>query len=371
MNKVLQEKRSVLLVGTFLSDTRGVRSVCEDLALRLSQAGWRVVTTSGKPGRLSRLIDITSTTWLKRHEYEVAQVDLYSGQAFIWAEAACSILRLANKPYVLTLHGGDLPSFAGRWPRRVRALLRSAAAVTVPSRYLLERMIQYRDDLQLQPNPLSLADYEFGFRSNPSPNLIWLRAFHRIYNPSLAPRVLALLVEEFPDIGLTMIGPDKEDGSLEEMWSVASKLGVEKRIHATGKVAKKEIPSWLNRSDIFLNTTNVDNTPVSVLEAMACGLCVVSTNVGGIPYLLKHERDALLTPKDDAPAMARAVRRILKVTRLAEHLSQNGRAKAESFDWSQILPRWEKILTVASKGRDALGKDCIVEVKGSVGSSVN
>jgi glycosyltransferase involved in cell wall biosynthesis len=100
----------------------------------------------------------------------------------------------------------------------------------------------------------------------------------------------------------------------------------------------------MSRGDIFLNTTNVDNTPISVLEAMACGLCVVSTNVGGIPYLLEHEHDALLVPPDDPAAVATAVRRLLTEPDLAEQLSRNARQKAEKFDWSIILPQWEALL---------------------------
>ncbi len=61
-------------------------------------------------------------------------------------------------------------------------------------------------------------------------------------------------------------------------------------------VEKSEVPAWLAKGDIFLNTTNVDNTPVSVIEAQAAGLCVVSTNVGGIPFLLENGKDALLVP---------------------------------------------------------------------------
>ena len=118
-----------------------------------------------------------------------------------------------------------------------------------------------------------------------------------------------------------------------------------------GSIPKQKVPEWMNKTNIFLNTTNFDNTPISVIEAMASGLCIVSTNVGGIPYLLTHEQDALLVPPDNPQAMASAVRRILTEPRLAEHLSRNARVKAEQFDWSAILPQWEAILThVIQKG---------------------
>ena len=80
---------------------------------------------------------------------------------------------------------------------------------------------------------------------------------------------------------------------------------------------------------------------------MACGLCVVSTNVGGIPYLLEHEYDSLLVPPNDPTAMADAIRRIVTEPGLASHLSQNARQKVEQFDWSKVLPQWEELLILA------------------------
>jgi glycosyltransferase involved in cell wall biosynthesis len=335
---------ALLMVGHFLSSSVGTRSVCEDLADRLSAAGWPVWTTSTHLGRLRRLSDMMLTAWRRRRQYAVVQVDVYSGPAFVWAEMTCRVLRLAHKPYVLTLHGGNLPNFARREPRRVQRLLGSAAAVTTPSRYLLEQMRPYSARLHLLPNALQIDNYEFRPRQHPRPHLVWLRAFHSIYQPELAVEVVSRLVGGFPEIALTMAGPDKRDGSRSRTEALAEQLGIGSRVALPGRVPKAEVPACLNRGDVFLNTTTVDNAPVSVLEAMACGLCVVSTNVGGIPYLLEDQRDALLVPAGDAEAMAAAVRRLLTEPGLAERLSRGARDKAEQFAWSVVLPQWEELL---------------------------
>ena len=80
-----------------------------------------------------------------------------------------------------------------------------------------------------------------------------------------------------------MVGPDK-DGSLEKTKQYAKEKGVLHRVRFTGGLSKTE---WIELSkdyNIFINTTNVDNTPVSVMEAMALGFPVISTNVGGVPF---------------------------------------------------------------------------------------
>jgi L-malate glycosyltransferase len=335
---------NVALVGNFLSASATTRTVGEELGARLTAAGHAVLMTSRAPRRVIRLLDMLATIVRRRRRYTVALIDVYSGAAFVYAEAVATLLRMLGKPYVLTLHGGRLPEFSRRWPGRTRRVLRGAAAVTAPSRYLLEQMKPYRDDILLLPNAVEVSAYPFHVRTAPRPRLVWLRAFHGMYNPSLAVAALARVAEQLPDVRLAMIGPDKGDGSLAATRRVAVAHHVEGQIVFAGGVPKRDVPRWLESADVFLNTTDVDNAPVSLVEAMAAGLCIVSTNVGGIPYLLEHERDALLVPPGNAGAMADAIQRLFDEPGLAARLSRNARLKAEQLDWSVVLPKWVELL---------------------------
>jgi glycosyltransferase involved in cell wall biosynthesis len=334
--------KSVLLIGNFLSAENVSRQVCEELEVRLKARGWRVVSASRKRNRMWRLIDFAWTAWSRRREYDLAVVDVFSGAAFFWAETACAVIAAAGRPFALALHGGSLPQFAERHPRRVKRLLGRATAVTAPSRYLRDGLATARGDIQVLPNGLELSNYAYRVRTD-FKRLVWLRAFERIYNPGLAVDVLAELAPEFPDLSLTMVGPDK-DGSMHDVRSRAAQLGLRDRVEFPGRVPKTEVPRWLDRGDIFLNTTNVDNMPVSVIEAMACGLPVVSTAVGGVPYLIEHDKSGLLVPPSDPQAMADAVRRLLKERSLADRLARAARSKIEVWDWDVVLPQWEALL---------------------------
>jgi glycosyltransferase involved in cell wall biosynthesis len=350
MEKVLRPQiPRLLFVGNFLSSVGENRGVIEDLAEKLRNSARASICVSPYRSGWIRGVHIVLTAVLRRWGYDLAVVDLYSGRAFVWGEALSFLLAALRCPFVLVLHGGGLPDFAKRYPQRVKACLTKATVVTTPSRYLIEQMRPYRADLRLLPNPLNLNAYRYKLRRQPQPDLVWLRAFHEIYNPSLAVKAGELLAAEFPAVRLTMIGPDKGDGSLQRLLQLARERHLIDRVILPGKISKGEVPNWMDKGDIFLNTTNVDNTPISVLEAMACGLCVVSTNVGGIPYLLEHEYDALLVPPDNPEAMATAVRRFLIEPGLAERISRNARQKAEQFDWSCILPQWEALLTFVAK----------------------
>ena len=166
-----------------------------------------------------------TTIFRNRNNFDVAHIDVFSGSAFIWAEVTAWILRLLSKPYILTLHGGNLPNFAAKYSRRVRTLLISANAVTTPSDYLLVQMQMYRDDIRLIPNPINLQNYTFRLRNKPQTRLLYLRALHKIYNPSLAIHTLEELIYEYPNIHLTIVGPDKGDGTAAKVDSLIVDTG--------------------------------------------------------------------------------------------------------------------------------------------------
>ena len=105
-------------------------------------------------------------------------------------------------------------------------VLTNAAAVTAPSRYLQEQMSRYREDIRLIPNGLDLARYPYRERANPEPTMVWLRALHAIYNPPMAIEVLAAVVRNHPEAHLWMVGPDKGDGSRQQVEEAAARLGV-------------------------------------------------------------------------------------------------------------------------------------------------
>ncbi len=345
----IDSRPRLLFVGNFLSGENQVPQLCEELADRFEMEGWSVLRTSSKAGKVARLAEMVVTAFRRRGDFDLVQIDLFSGSAFVWAEIVASALQAIQRPFALTLHGGLLPEFSARYPGRVRRLLRSAAVVTSPSAFLAERMREFRSDIEVLPNPLDLERFEFRPRDAPRPRLVWLRAFHEVYRPWLAVEVLGLLAATYPEARLIMFGPDKTDGSKEKTEAAIRRLGLEKRVSLGGAIPAEEVPSSLQDGDVFLNTSEVDNAPRSVVEAMACGLCVVSTDVGGVPYLLDDGQDGLLVPPDDPEAMANAVVRILSDSKLAESLSRNGRGKAESHDWSIVIPRWERLFQEVAK----------------------
>jgi len=334
---------SILFIGNFLSAHFMTKSVSEEMAIMFKERGWVVYTTSQLRNRILRLLDMVITIFRYKNHFQFSIIEVYSGWAFIWAFTCALLLKKLEKPFILTLHGGGLITFYKKYPYWVKSLLQLANLITTPSKFLQEFFLKFRSDIIYIPNGILLENYYFLSKKNPKPVIAWLRAFHETYNPKMAIDSIYLLANQLHDIHLQMIGPDKKDGSKEMVEELIAKYNLKSKIELVGPVDKKDVSNWLNKSDIFLNTTNFESFGVSVLEAAACGLCIVTTNVGELSYLWENEVDALLVPPNDPEAMAAAIQRILTEPGLAARLSANARKKAEQFVWSFILPQWEKI----------------------------
>lgn len=277
-----------------------------------------------------------------RHEQPVV-IDVYSTLNFYYALACAQLCRLLGIRYFCVLHGGNLPQRLEQNPRLSRFLFGGAELLIAPSGYLQQAFARKGYNAVVIPNFLPIENYPFRWREELRPRLLWVRAFDRIYRPELAIRVLHRLLKRWPEARLCMVGPDK-DGSMARCKSLAVDLGIAGQVTFTGRLPKAEWIALAADYDIFINTTDFDNTPVSVLEAMALGFPVVSTNVGGLPWLIEDGIDGLLVPPADEDAFYAAVEQLLEDPSLASILSKNARKKAETFAWERVKPLWLEIL---------------------------
>jgi L-malate glycosyltransferase len=358
-------KPNILLVGNFLSGSGLTPQVCETLCALFRSRGCDVCTTSEKISKPHRLLDIVKTVIFDRKRYDIAIIDTFSGSGFWFAFLAGTSCSLVGKPYILLLHGGNLPDFLdgcakSPWSslfqffsphplyRRgqvlpYRSLFRRAWRLISPSPYLAHELNKRGFPVEQIANSIDLSLYKFRLRTAAEPRLFWLRSFDKIYNPILAIKVLALLRRDYPGAVLTMAGPDK--GALEACKTFVAEAGLGGAVSFPGFLSKVDINRLAQEHDIFLNTTNVDNTPVSLIEAMALGMPIVTTNVGGIPHLVENGKTALLVPADDEAGMHTAISRLLENSQLSSELSANGRKMAETFSSERVYLQWRALLT--------------------------
>lgn len=327
----------ILTMGRMGAGVTGKGSVfqSEVLSEHLRRDGYLVRSTSSATSRVGRLLDapLCASAWAP--STDIGLVEVYSGPGFLQADVATQVLRRHAVPSILVLHGGNLPEFSKQHPGWVKRVLARGAALVSPSPYLA-RAFSPRP-VQIIPNLLQV-DYPFHPRKVLTPRILWMRSFHDLYNPELAVRTLAELLPRRPEARLTMAGSDA--GTLSSVRQLAASLGIAHAVSFPGFLDARGKREAFASHDVFLNTNRVDNTPVAVVEAMASGVPVVATRVGGIADLITHETTGLLSPSDDALSASSAIERLLTEPALVERLSQEGRRKAAEFSWEHVGPLW-------------------------------
>ena len=141
-------------------------------------------------------------------------------------------------------------------------------------------------------------------------------------------------------------GPRKAD-----LIAFAAARGVAKRVHFLGARAHDRLPAYLAAADVFAQPSvhardgDKDGLPVTLMEAAACGIPAVASDIGGIPEFLVDGENGRLVPPGDAAALGIALSRILGTRQVRDALGASARRRAQAFDWRLIADRYAAVLT--------------------------
>nr|WP_315155855.1 glycosyltransferase family 4 protein [uncultured Flavobacterium sp.] len=333
--------KNLLYIGNKLSKHGVTPTTIETLGPLLEQEDFNVQYSSSQKNQRLRLIAMLWSVFRYRKS-DYVLIDTYSTANFWYAFAISQLCRLLKIKYISILHGGNLSFRLKMSPKICGMIFKYSFQNVSPSLFLIDEFnAEGYDNVIHIPNAIELEKYPFLEREKAVPNLLWVRSFAKIYNPIMAVEVFARLKEKYPEAVLCMVGPEK-DGSLSEAKQKAKDLNVE--VFFTGKLPKQDWMDLSKNYSVFINTTHFDNMPVSVIEAMALGLAVVSTNVGGIPFLLENEIESLLVPDKDVNKMVEAIVRLIEKPELFSEITTNSREKTKQFEWQKVKLKWLTIL---------------------------
>ncbi|MFT5103016.1 MAG: glycosyltransferase involved in cell wall biosynthesis [Candidatus Latescibacterota bacterium] len=335
-------QKRILYIGNKPSQGTGTVTTIETLSLLLTLEGYEVVTASAAKNKAHRLIAMLATTLKYRNKVDYVLIDTYSTLNFTYAVLVAKLCRRFKIPYIPILHGGDLPNRLVKSPKASTMLFGNAYVNVAPSQFLMHVFKNAGfNNISYIPNAIEIKNYPFMLRKEIKPELLWVRSFSKVYHPMLALEILQKLLLRYPNASLLMVGPEK-DGSLSECKELARRENLP--VYFTGRLEKEKWISQSVKSSIFINTTNVDNMPVSVLEAMALGLPVISTGVGGMTYLIENDVDGILAPPNNAEVFVKEIEKLIQQPDVAINIAKNARIKVEHFDWQQVKHSWNLLL---------------------------
>ncbi len=244
--------------------------------------------------------------------------------------------RLFGKRVLLNYRSGEAPDHLANWPIS-RRLMRLAHVVIAPSGYLVHVFSEYGFTAQSVVNFVNVDAIPYRDRKHLRPIFFSNRNLEALYNVECTIRAFARVQLQVPEAQLVVAGDGSERARLE---ALVTELGV-RHVTFVGRVPPATMGALYDAADIYLNSPNIDNMPNSVIEAFAAGIPVVTTDAGGIPWIVDHEQTALMVPVGDERGMATQALRLLRSPELATRLTHNARTVClTKYVWDAVRAEW-------------------------------
>ena len=265
---------------------------------------------------------------------------------------AILIGRLLGKPVLLNYHSGEAFDHLRRsWLART-TLRRYVNLNVVPSPFLQAILSRFGIQATVVSNTVDCREFRYrvrDLRRRPL-RLIYTRNFEPLYNVGCTLRAFALVQARFPGTSLTLVGSGSQESGLKRL---VADLGLQ-HVTFTGRVAPEHIAACYDAADLYVQTPSVDNMPLSILEAFACGLPVVSTDVGGVSTILNGGVHGLLAPDNDAESVAARIIELIEQPDRARRLAAAGHDSCARYEWRRVREAWLAAYRHLAAGRPAV-----------------
>ena len=270
------------------------------------------------------------------HSYLLSVILLLS---FLAPTPAILFAKLYRKKVLLNYHSGEADDHLTRWPVTAIPIIRLADEIAVPSEYLVQVFAQAWSSGAGDLQHYRQETFRFRERRPLKPVFLSNRNLESHYGVDRVLRAFAIIQQSLPEASLTVAGDGSQRRALN---GLTSDLNL-RQVEFSGQIDQDKVLAQYDAADIYLNGSEIDNQPLSLLEAFACGLPVVTTNAGGIPDIVTHERTGLMVRCGDYKALAREAIRLLNDVPLADHITTQALAECQKYSWPAVRPQWQEL----------------------------
>lgn len=352
----------ILLICNYKPGVGGISGQVEILQRKLREEGHTADIFSTKDSFLRRLL-LHLRLYRVARRYDVLHIHCCSGWGFLPAIVGVTVGQWLKKRTILTYHGGGGEKFFNKHPKLVRHYLTRTNANIVLSGFLANIFEKHHLPYTIIPNIIELDDSHYRQRDTIKPNFICTRAHEPLYNIPCILRAFQKVLtgssvsraqchacmnnaemeerrrSQLPEATLTLVGGGSQH---EVLMAMINKMGL-KNVTFTGRVDNSAIYEYLDRADIMLSAPTVDNMPVSILEGMNAGLLVISSRVGGVPYMIKNGNNGLLFDSDDSTKLAELMLWTINNQTIAKTMIQKAYHDVRKYRWESVK---EQLYTV-------------------------
>lgn len=251
----------------------------------------------------------------------------------------------ADAPVVATFHAyldrSRLMQAAGPALRRIHRRIGVSIAVSEAAAGFLARVIG--GQVQIVPNGVDVE--RFAHPGPPAEGLpggrliLWVNRLDPQKGFAVMLRAFEVLARDRADLSLVVAGDGSDRDALDRLPAE-----LRSRVLHLGTVPHGELPRYHAAADVFAAAaTGQESFGIVLVEAMAAGVPVVATDIAGYRDVVRDGIEGLLVPPGDAGALATGLGRVLDEPELAHGLAEAGRERAQTFSWSEVVPRLEAV----------------------------
>lgn len=277
---------------------------------------------------------------LRVYQYDVIHVFSASYFSFVIAPTPAILIgKFYRRKVLLNYHSGEAEDHLRRWRRTAIPTIRLVDSVVVPSEYLVRVFASF--GLKATPiyNLIDTSKFRFRERSPLRPVFLSNRNLESHYGVDLVIRAFAIIQKEIPEASLTIAGDGSQSRALK---ALAKDLGL-LNTRFIGQIDQAAIAQVYDAADMFLNGSEIDNQPLSILEAFSCGLPIVTTGAGGIPDIVQDGKTGMVVSRGDHTEMAKRAIRLLNNSTWAKQIVEQARHECSKYTWEAVRDAWMNV----------------------------
>jgi len=259
--------------------------------------------------------------------------------------------KFLRRPYVIWGQGTDVYMPQPLLKSLSKFLVNDADAIIALTEDMKSRLQKFAHrNIYVIPNGIDLKKFENLSRDNIQHTLQTKKGEQfLIFVGRLRPEkgmqylieAMRLIRNKRSSVRLIIVGEGPEEYGLKRL---VEQLNLEHCVTFMGNVPNEKVPKYMAIADVFILPSLSEGLPIALLEAMAAGLPIIATRVGGIPCVLEDGKNGLLVNPGSSSDLAEKILMLMRSPELMKKMSEANREKSRSYSWENIVSQLEKLL---------------------------
>jgi glycosyltransferase involved in cell wall biosynthesis len=331
--------KKILFVCNYREQVGGISGQVDILQSNLDVSKYQTSILNTR-GSIIKRIGLFFLSWKTFKNTDIIHIHCCSNfGGFFPAILGVTLGRLLRKKIIITYHGGGAENFISKNKLLVLPFLRKADHLIVLSDFLEKVFLKFKLQAKVIPNVFISEKNDTLRKTEIQARLISTRALNKLYNIDLIIVAFAKIQKTIPNASLTILGDGTEKKNLMKKCLKETIPNV----HFIGKIPNTKVKSFLQKNDILISAPSIDNFPISILEAFENELLVISSNVGGVPFLIKNYENGLLFESGNVNDLVKMIKFAIQDKENSLKMIEKAKIRLEDFSWEANCDKFYSI----------------------------